>query len=87
MFLVSDADAAAIHAALQEGGELSAAVELRRRFPGIDSNAEARRFARIIAGWSAADRSAPKDVAPGGASSGGRRRIRSRIGERRITSP
>ena len=33
MFLVSDADAAAICAAYDQGGEFSAAVELRRRFP------------------------------------------------------
>jgi hypothetical protein len=32
-------------------GELSAAVELRRRFPGITDNALARECARTIAGW------------------------------------
>jgi len=32
-------------------GELSAAIELRRRFPGITDNAKARVHARTIAGW------------------------------------
>jgi hypothetical protein len=32
-------------------GEFAAAVELRRRFPGITDNAQAREWARTIAGW------------------------------------
>jgi hypothetical protein len=32
-------------------GELSAAIELRRLFPGITDNAQAREWARTIAGW------------------------------------
>jgi hypothetical protein len=51
MFSVSEAEAAAICAAYERGGELAAAVELRRHFPGIDSTAKAREAARIIAGW------------------------------------
>jgi hypothetical protein len=51
MFVVTEADAAAIRAAFERGGELSAAVELRRLFPGVADNAEARRCARTIAGW------------------------------------
>jgi hypothetical protein len=51
MFVVTEADAAAIRAAFERGGELLAAVELRRLFPGIGDNAEARRCARTIAGW------------------------------------
>jgi len=51
MFMVSEADAAAIRAAFEQGGELSAAVELRRRFPGITDNVKARDFAMTIAGW------------------------------------
>ena len=51
MFTVSDAEAAAIRAAYRQSGELAAAVELRRRFPGITDNAQARECARIIAGW------------------------------------
>jgi hypothetical protein len=35
MFVVTEADAAAIRAIFDEHGELSAAIELRRRFPGI----------------------------------------------------
>jgi hypothetical protein len=51
MFTVSEAEAAAIRAAYEQRGELAAAVELRRHFRGIDSNAQARECARIIAGW------------------------------------
>jgi hypothetical protein len=51
MFVLTEADAAAIRAAFARGGEFSAAVELRRLFPGITDNAEARRCARTIAGW------------------------------------
>jgi hypothetical protein len=51
MFVVTDADAAAIRTAFDQGGEFSAAVELRQRFPGIPDNAQAREFARAIAAW------------------------------------
>jgi len=51
MFSVSEAEAAAIRAAYERDGELAAAVELRRRCPGIFSNAQARECARIIASW------------------------------------
>jgi hypothetical protein len=47
----SEADAAAIRAAFDRGGELSAAVELRRLFPAITDTAQARACARTIAGW------------------------------------
>jgi len=53
MFIVTEAEAAAIRAAYQQQGELSAAVELRRLFPGITDNAEALKCARTIAGWKA----------------------------------
>jgi hypothetical protein len=51
MFTVSDIDAAAIRRVFDEEGEFSAAVELRRRFPSVGDNAEARECARTIAGW------------------------------------
>jgi len=51
MFAVNEADAAAIRAIFDEEGELSAAIEVRRRFPGITDNAKARECAKIIAGW------------------------------------
>jgi len=51
MFAVDEATATAIRNALQQGGELSAVAELRRCFPLITDNAEARRCVRIIAGW------------------------------------
>ena len=47
----TEADAAAIRAAFDRGGELSAAVELRRLFPGVTDNAQARECARTIAAW------------------------------------
>jgi hypothetical protein len=46
MFVVTEAEAAAIRATSEQRGELSAAVELRRRFPGITDNALARECAR-----------------------------------------
>ena len=51
MFTVSEAEAAAIRAIYEQRGELSAAVEVRRCFPGIFSTAQARECARIIAEW------------------------------------
>ena len=51
MFVVSEAEAAAIRAIYEQRGELSAAVELRRRCPGITSTAQAGEYARIITDW------------------------------------
>jgi hypothetical protein len=51
MFVVTEADAALVRAAFDRGGELAAAVELRRLFPGITDNAHARACVRTIAGW------------------------------------
>jgi hypothetical protein len=51
MFVVSDEEVAAIRAAFDRGGEFAAAVELRRRFPGISDNEQARQCAKAIAGW------------------------------------
>jgi hypothetical protein len=51
MFVVNETDAAAIRATFEKEGELSAAIELRRRFPGITDNTRARECARSIAGW------------------------------------
>ena len=50
MFMVTEENAAAIRAAFDQDGELSAVVELRRRFPGITDNAHARTCVRSIAG-------------------------------------
>ena len=41
MFVVTEADAAAIRAV----------YELRQRFPGVTDNAQAQECARTIAGW------------------------------------
>jgi hypothetical protein len=51
MFIVSEEAAAAIRTAYEQEGELSAAIEVRRLFPGITDNAEARACAQTIAGW------------------------------------
>jgi hypothetical protein len=51
MFMVDASTADAIRRAYQEGGELFAVVELRRHFPGITDNEDARRCVRSIAGW------------------------------------
>ena len=51
MFVIAETDAAAIRAIFNEEGELSAAIELRRLFPGVGDNTKARACARIIAGW------------------------------------
>ena len=45
MFSISDKDIAAIVAASERGGQFAATVEVRRIFPGIPDNAEARRIA------------------------------------------
>ena len=50
MFAVSEAQTAAIKGAFDEGGEFSAAVEVRRIFPAVTDNATAREYARVIAG-------------------------------------
>ena len=51
MFVVTEAEAAAIRAVFEQEGELSAAIEVRRLFPGVTDNAKARAHARTIAGW------------------------------------
>lgn len=51
MFVVSDAEAAAIRTAYDQGGDLSASVELRRLFPALTNNENTRISARTIAGW------------------------------------
>ena len=49
MFVVTLADAAAIRTIFQQRGELSAAIELRRRLPGITNNRQARECVRTVA--------------------------------------
>ncbi len=51
MFIVTEADAAAIRAAFEQEGELSATAELRRLFPAFTDNAAAREWVRTIAEW------------------------------------
>jgi hypothetical protein len=47
MFSVDEITAQAIRQVIEESGELSAMIELRRHFPGITDNAAARRCARM----------------------------------------
>jgi hypothetical protein len=51
MIVINEAEATAIRAAFDRGGEFSAAIELRRLFPGISDTARARECARIVATW------------------------------------
>ena len=51
MFVVSEAEAAAIRAIFRQQGEFAAAMELRRLFPGITDAEQARECVRTIAGW------------------------------------
>ena len=52
MFVVTEAEAAAIRAVFEQQGDLPAAIELRRLFPGVTDNARARQHARTVARWS-----------------------------------
>ena len=63
MFVVDELTAAAIQRATHEGGELSGMVELRRHFPLITDNANARLCVRSIVGW--APRPAPEEPCTG----------------------
>jgi hypothetical protein len=51
MFTVDEPTAAAIRAAFDQGGELAAVLELRRHFPLIQDNEQARACVRTIASW------------------------------------
>ena len=51
MFVVDEGTAAAIRRAWEEGGEPAGVVALRRRFPLIADNEQARRCVRAIVGW------------------------------------
>ncbi len=62
MFVVDEEAAEAIRRAWDQGGELSAVVELRRRFPGVSDGENARWCVRAILGWT--QRPAP-DRKPG----------------------
>jgi hypothetical protein len=47
----------------EQRGELSAAIELRRLFPGVTDTAQARDCARTIAGWKSLYRCARAAIA------------------------
>ncbi len=51
MFAIDEPTAEAIRLAFDQGGELSAVVELRRHYPLITDNGEAGRCVRAIAAW------------------------------------
>ena len=48
---MSESEAAAILQAWQDGGEPSAVAELRRFFPLIGGDEDARRCVRAVVGW------------------------------------
>jgi hypothetical protein len=62
MFVIDEASAEAIRHVLNESGELAAAVELRRRFPGVSDLAQARSCVRAIAGWHPQDGPEPPET-------------------------
>jgi hypothetical protein len=66
MFTVDDDTAGAIRRVYEESGELAAVVELRRRFPLLESSEHASSCVRLIASWR------PIPVKPGKSSSAGR---------------
>jgi hypothetical protein len=51
MFTVDERTVEAIRRAYEQGGELAGVVELRRHFPLIADNANARLCVRTILGW------------------------------------
>jgi hypothetical protein len=51
MFVVTEADAAAIRAAFEQRGEFRGCGRAAALFPGITDNEQARECARTIAGW------------------------------------
>ena len=65
MFSVTNAEATAIRDAFHQHGELSAVIELRRLFPGVTDDRQARECVRMIAGWG---RLKPDQSRPSGSS-------------------
>jgi hypothetical protein len=64
MFAVSEKEAVAIRTAFEQRGEMSAAIELCRLFPGISDNMQAQQCVRVIAGWSSVH--AKRKLSPAG---------------------
>jgi hypothetical protein len=64
MFVVSPAEAEAIRTAWITGGEFSAAIEVRRLFPGISDLAKALECARAIASWEPSAAPTPPPARP-----------------------
>ena len=62
MFAVDEPTAEAIRRACEEGGELAGVVELRRRFPLISDNNQARLCVRAIASWKKLPESNSREV-------------------------
>jgi hypothetical protein len=63
MFVVTEAEAAAIRTTFKQRGEFAAAVEVRRLFPAITDTTRARECAWTIAGWKPLP-SRPRPVKP-----------------------
>jgi hypothetical protein len=60
MFSVTKAEATAIRDAFHQRGELSAVIELRRLFPGVTDNRQARDCVRMIASWRLSEPDQPR---------------------------
>ena len=60
MFSVTKAEAIAIRDAFHQRGELSAVIELRRLFPGVTDNRQARECVRMIADWRLSEPDQPR---------------------------
>ena len=59
MFVVDEETAAAIRGSWEEGGELAGVAGLRRHFPLITNDEQARRCVRAIVSWGAPRRPSP----------------------------
>ncbi len=60
MFSVTQVEATAIRDAFHQRGELSAVIELRRLFPGVTDNQQARECVRTIADWRLSEPDQPR---------------------------
>jgi hypothetical protein len=65
MFVVTEVQAAMIRTAYEQGGEFSAAVELRQLFPGITDTALARDCVRTSAFFSSSSKPSWANTSPG----------------------
>ena len=63
MFSLNENEIASVHSAFVAGGELAAAVELQRLFPGITDLQKARQCALTVLNWARPASCAPETPA------------------------